>query len=62
MKKAIITFTPLILAIITALIYQNKISALFIIIAVIYAFIAQWVSNMDEEFDEDYFLTETKNK
>ena len=62
MKKSIITFTPLILAVITALTYQNKISALFIIIAVIYAFIAQWVMNMDEEFDEDYFLTETKNK
>ena len=62
MKKSIITFTPLFLAIITALIYQNKISALFIIIAVIYAFIAQWVMNMGEEFEEDYFLTETKNK
>ena len=62
MKKAIITFTPLALVIITALIYQNKISVIFIIIAVIYAFVAQWVRSINEEFDEDYFLTETKNK
>ena len=62
MKKAIITFTPLILAIITALILQNKVSALFVIITSIYALAAQWVNSMSEEFDEDYFLTETKNK
>ena len=62
MRNSIIIFTPLILAIITALIYQNKISALFIIIAVIYAFIVQWVRSIDEEFEEDYFLTEIENK